>query len=85
MSERRSAISTFTRLSATRFGRELTRIGVSRRSRAMRGGAVTRWRFSVRDRLRAIDQPARPDALAAGRLAVEQTKPLRAAHGTAGK
>ena len=30
-------------------------------------------------RLRAIDQPARPDALAAGRPVVEQTKPLRAA------
>jgi hypothetical protein len=30
-------------------------------------------------RLRAIDQPARPDALAASRLAIEQTKPLRAA------
>ena len=29
-------------------------------------------------RLRAIDQPARPDALATGRLVVEQTKPLRA-------
>jgi hypothetical protein len=30
-------------------------------------------------RLRAIDQPARPDALAAGGPVVEQTKPLRAA------
>ena len=28
-------------------------------------------------RLRAIDQPSRPDALAAGRLAVEQPKSLR--------
>jgi hypothetical protein len=29
-------------------------------------------------RLRTIDQPARPDALAAGRLIVEQPKPLGA-------
>jgi hypothetical protein len=38
----------FVRRSSFRPGRGLTRAGLSPFSKAMRGGAVTRWRVSVR-------------------------------------
>jgi hypothetical protein len=60
----------FARLSAIRFGRELIRIGVSRRR------SRDHMALLSTDGMRAINQASRPSALDASRQTIEQTQPL---------